>query len=1329
MPKNTLFLLLACLLYISSSAGASSSSLLPSLFSSGYRWHDVEGMNNQNIRNAVFDEWGTLWIATTNGLATFDGLTLTPISQSDGNAPMGEIRAIHWVNSDAGYAIGLRGIWYFSDGKWQPISDDLTLFPSKYTHQILHPQQASDGSVWFSAEREVVRLSGRQIQRFAINHSRLTNLLVDNSDRIWLAEEQTGSVIRYRYQNGVLQETKQWPELFPTDHTKSIPGISQFVTTPGGDIWLINSLSNSAPLRLSATSKEWQAITLPQVVGRNINFSLLALSEQELLMTSGSEILYSTDGGDTWDRVDPSLHTTSYSMYGNLLRLSADNRLLIIEPTIGVQMYSLPVDQPVHYANKLFQCEDAKGRLHFIGRDNSVWVNTPASEQWNRILPKESGIERPLNVMCATNGTLWVSGSTNNTAAISYRENGEWHPHSFPDFGESIHYQSPREDHQGRFYFGNNYYSSQTFPDARNLIRFTRINGRYVHEYLPISYPKVSRIIPLHDGSLVLGGLQLRHLSALGIKDFPIPSTQNTTWTDDVLKVGDDHFWVARWGGGINIYDQGNWREIDTYNLLGTKKIANLISLNSGEILALTDKGLAQYRHNEWQNLTALNVHGESRATSLHHSSDGSIWVGHFDRKWWAIGGQLDTGDDFHTTRIWPDNDAPQTRLMPIENKNDAAGPLLVEWKGMDLWSQTLSNQLEFSYRLNREPWSPFSTDNSTILRGLQEGEYLLEVRARDGHGNIDSTPASANFEVVPPFYQTRWFTLLMILTPLLIACLFSLLLMQRLQTSRKIAKARMRFLTNISHEIRTPLTLIMGPLEKQVKLAAENSTTHKDLTLALNNANRLYELVEQLLDYRRVRHGKHLIKPQRKDLVAFLKMLIAHFEHLAASRHQRIRLVCNLDQYYCFFDPDTFSKILDNLLINALKYSDEGTEVKVITYLPVVTQSMSQLNPPRIVVEDQGMGIPAENLEQIFDPFYSGNKKLSTNLSSFGVGLALVKELVELHEGKISVISPTGKKNNKPIGTRFELVFSGLMPADSESKMDVFDLTAIQNPDHAETENGESDSTDETLVLLVDDQPELNDFIAAELAGYFNVITAFNGDEGYQLAVQHVPDVVISDVLMPGGIDGLELCSRLKDNPATSHIPVILQTSLASRENQQEGLAMGAIDYLTKPVSIPLLINKINNYLDHRRKLASVVSGGLAHPQPKKKVIEKLPQTKSHLEPSEQKFIDKFQYLVEEKYQDAYFTAESIANEIGMSRSAFYRKFKAIADQSPAEYIKNFRLQKAIVLLSEPDCVINHIAEKIGYTELSPFYRAFKKKYGCTPAEYRKTHLQTESA
>lgn len=525
-----------------------------------------------------------------------------------------------------------------------------------------------------------------------------------------------------------------------------------------------------------------------------------------------------------------------------------------------------------------------------------------------------------------------------------------------------------------------------------------------------------------------------------------------------------------------------------------------------------------------------------------------------------------------------------------------------------------------------------------------------------------------------------------------------------------RLNKAQSRFFNSLSHEFRTPLTLLFGHLEELAEAEYPEKTLAKVMAGMRISSKQLLELVNQLMDTAKLESGQYKLRVAKRNIQEEINNIFHSFKVLADRKGLDFRLDIAEDvQQACWFDHDILQKVLNNLLSNALKFTNEGVvALKVFEDQTTDKGLVLQLT-------DTGIGIAPKDMDRIFDRFYQAERELSAHKQGTGIGLSLVRQLIELHKGKIEVTSENGK------GSTFRVVLPvvGSAFADSEkiaeahlvestadrwsfTRRDVFQVEAI-------AEAGSSPRKDAPLILVVEDDPGIRSMIGRQLSGDYQVMKAKDGQEGLAMAIAEIPDLIVSDVIMPG-LNGFQLCHAIKNDARTSHIPVVLLTALSEKEKKLEGLSQGADAYVSKPFSREELTLTIFNLLAHREKLRRCFLKEYS-----------LEHFSAKLNPIDQDFLEKINATIAEKLSDSQLGVDYLTRAVGISRTQLFRKLKSLTGMSASEYIRDYRLRKAYHLLHEEDLTISEVIHATGFNSRSYFYDSFKKKFGTVPSQLRK--------
>ncbi len=525
----------------------------------------------------------------------------------------------------------------------------------------------------------------------------------------------------------------------------------------------------------------------------------------------------------------------------------------------------------------------------------------------------------------------------------------------------------------------------------------------------------------------------------------------------------------------------------------------------------------------------------------------------------------------------------------------------------------------------------------------------------------------------------------------------------------RELDQMKSRFFANISHEFRTPLTLILGTARQALDLAS-NKNIQSKMMMQMKSGKRLLDLVNELLDLSRVDAGEMQLRAIQSDILPLVRNVCHSFEHHAQHNQIEFAFQSDLHEAMLWFDPGKMEKVVFNLVANAIKFTPAGGQVDVLVLKDEFL---------KIRVTDTGQGISEEHLPHVFDRFYQASEGYAKERGS-GIGLALACELVKLHHGEITVESEPGKGSvftvRLPLGSE-HLKKEDLTPT-PQSHLPLIRGTEGTLEEHnrlkektysQKRKESEDIPNNLPLLLIIEDNKDMRNHMCEILTDNYQRLEADNGQSGFDLAVERIPDLVISDVMMPV-MDGYQLCEKLKTDERTSHIPVVLLTARSDHRSKIEGLTLGADDYLTKPFEPSELIVRVNNLIDQRRKLRERFSKEITAPLSEIAVM-----------PADEHFLCRARKIVQSRLNDPDVDVEWFSREMGFSRSQMHRKMTAVTGKSPSEFITRIRLEHAVQMLENRTGSISEIAYQVGFNSPSYFRKCFKENYGVTPSEYQK--------
>lgn len=825
------------------------------------------------------------------------------------------------------------------------------------------------------------------------------------------------------------------------------------------------------------------------------------------------------------------------------------------------------------------------------------------------------------------------------------------------------------------------------------------------------------------------------------------PNLNTDNWrVTQLLEDSRGLIWVAT-GWGLNVIDRDHDRLTYVADEQGTQLYSSVFGLaedNGGTIWVSEERAFSNLKVNYDEHT------GEMKFSNRYYDSRDGLMDGDFNQRSFAklpdgeiLVGGLEGINRFRPAEMAYNVSRPKvifTDILvdnnPVHPGDTVKGRVLIDDRlsdGITLPpgshdlniffasdNYALPEKTKYIYRLEgyTDEWRTLSEgQHSVAYTNLSPGRYRLLVRAVNSDGYESEIPAILPINVLPPFWASWW----AIAFYVVLACAviwFAFRFLSRREKRRlqkesdeenrkkqeELNQMKFRFFTNISHDLRTPLSLIVSPLDEMLKEDVEPRQKHR-LELMKNNATKLLTLVNQLLDFRKAEMAGLQLSAKEGDIVEFSRIVCQAFENMADRKNIQLTFHANRNAIRMHFDPDKLEKIYMNLLGNAFKFTQTGGEVDVSVELPT-----PDADKVVVRVADTGPGIADKDKEHIFDRFFQADDHGNAHEHiGTGIGLSLVNDYVRLHKGSIKV------EDNKPRGCifTFELPLRQKVVGILEEKYtgmtpEGYNITASaaaaagdwEDPVQSEYSSGRK------KILVVDDNHDMREMLKFELSDDFDVRTASDGERALADVKRHKPDIVLTDLMMPG-IDGIELCRVLRSDPATVAIPLIIITAKHDLGVKIEGLTLGADDYITKPFNMDVLRLRIKKFIDLAEKGATRT---LIDPEP----------TEIKITPLDEKLMEKAMDYVSENIDNADFTVEQLSDYLGMSRVRLYKKIKQITGKTPIEFIRIIRLKRAAQMLRESQLNVSEVAYRSGFNSPKLFSKYFKEEFGILPSLYQ---------
>jgi len=1167
------------------------------------------------------------------------------------------------------------------------------------------------------------------------------DLLIDDSDIWWFAT--SGGI--YKYQSEKLEIAFQ----FSTDiHAITWYDKQNIVVAKQDGIWLLNTKSlETKCIFKNTTSFVFDFFTV--FVDKNQNKLWLAsrsnglflydfdsqtcsrvlesvLPNQPILTiepNSESTLLIGYDGQGIWELDRRSIKVRNvykenlddtYSLRGNgVYDLYCDKNSCVWICTYsgGLSFFdqaSPSFDRINHQTNNVNSLvnndvnsivEDHRGKLWFA-TNNGISCWNPNLNQWKSFYNDQSNQAQVFLTLCEDNkGRIWagtyssgvyvLDGNTGKELA-HYSKNGNESPLE-NDFILDIY-----NDREGDIWIGSLGGSVVCYDVNENKFR------KYSKEF-------IGCFSELDGNKILLGCSTL--LSVMDKQTGEVKRLVDGLLVHDLQVKGDD-VWICTGGSGLVRYNlkSGETERFTTEIGLPSNFINGII--DTGDYLWLgTENGLCRFDPKDKSVVTYSSINWLSRV-SFNNGSHVKL-----------RNGQLAWGNNNGAIIFAPElinespkkgkiffqdltisgrsiRDIPSFKLKsPIDSLKEVNLNYSQNTINLELIAVGQSSGTKFSWKMDGfdQDWRSPTGNSAITYTNLPSGHFTLKIKLHDSSLTNVLSERSIDINVVPPFWRTVWFIILVIIVVSAIAVLYFLFYINRLK--QKHTEEKVRFFTNTAHDIRTSLTLIKAPVEELSKEPNLSDPGKYYLRLAIEQARRLSSVVTQLMDFQKVDIGKEQLALSRIDIVGLVSSRLLMLDSFAKSN--RIDLVFNSDResYITAVDESKMEKIVDNLISNAVKYSHGDNHVQI--------NLKCDDKKWMLQVKDHGIGISAEAQRQLFKEFYRGENAINSKVVGSGIGLLLVQNYVTMHGGDISCIS------QENVGSTFQVVIpyrelsketNAVNPIlKSESTFPKELDIALQTPEMEEN----SDKKD-LSILIVEDNDDLRNFISTALCSEFNVSTAEDGVKAWEIVQKQIPNMVVSDVMMPN-MDGFELCELIKSNYKTSHVPVILLTALSEKAEQLLGLGLGADDYLTKPFDMSILIQRIKTIIRNREvvreKVFKLLNGNTA-------------ETTILDNKLNDNFLKKILEVAQANISNSEFSKDEFASSVNMSSSLLYKKTKSLTGLSPTDFIKTIRLEHALELLQSRKYTVTEVSELCGFASVGYFSTVFRKHFGKSPTE-----------
>lgn len=1291
----------------------------------------TDGLSNNQVHCIFQEKTGWMWFGTSQGLNRYDGYHFTIFKNDvDGRGPLkGElVRCIFeddanniWVGTERG---GLnrydRDLETFTHFLFAKEAMD-TIF------SVNHIAQDSEGKIWIATNLGPAWLDeNKKLQLLEIPEMKglkstvILRIFLDKRNNLWMGTHS--GLFFYDHQAKsfkqiVLPDTRHPNDeihslCFDTDNILWVGTYSSGVYTVNTNSHLIKKLTPWPEFERSETvraiTEDHQGIIWFGTRGGliaydkvNQNYAIFLRDEDESLSLSLNSVLslFVDSKGDLWvgTRGGISYRDKDKQAFTHLRASKNDTRFL---------------------NNAEVYCFYINGNDLLIGTESGgVNIYDVHSHRFRYITTADGLLSNCIKSIIRVGNEIWIGTFQGGISILDAQNYKVKHTYrNIPEDNSSLidnRVWSIISDHKDRIWIGTNKGLQLFDPQSRSFkLVDTSLNGK-----------ACNWIFEDKDGDLWIGGDdELLIFNPDTKKSFYHKET-----TRGILLTKDNKYWVGTRGHGIALYDKqkGVQRYVSEADGLCNNTVQTIMREDSVHIWISTMNGLSRYNEKTGE-FISFDVQDGLQDNQFNYSAaiitpdkrlvyGGLNGVNIFNpkevRKNFFIPPVVFTGFKvFNQPLVIGSSMKKSINLSPKIELTYKQNVFSIDFAALS-YANTKKNKYMYIMEGFDKEWISSGTINTATYTNLDPGKYVFKVKGSNSDGLWNEDVHSIEIVIQPPFWKTLWFIILLLVLVLLAFIYFGNFYLKKVRLKNELVfektKARklheiesmkLRFFTNISHEIRTPLTLILGPLNQVLETAKMDDESKGKLKLVRRNADQLLKLINQILDFRKLESGKYKISYTKADLLYFVNSIVESFQGMAAEKKIDLVFATELSHFFTWFDSDKMQKILNNLLSNALKFTGEKGRVEVSFDVVnnLATEGKGDSAHYFISVKDSGKGISEKNLKGIFERFFQGNNSAETTGS--GIGLSITREFIKMMDGDIDVESKEG--HGSTFCVRLPVLSDADISDEGAQQINVDDSSeeSIQNGVGGENKK---------IILITEDNADVREYVASHFRGDCRVLEAENGKEAYELAVKYIPDIIISDLLMPV-MNGSAFCKKIKKDERTSHIPFILLTAVTSKESEKEAFMAGADDYITKPFDIQILRMKVDNLISLRDTLKEKYKNDML-----------LQPSNVTLVSPDEKFLKKAVDTVEKYMSDPDLDIEKFASEVGVSRMQLYRKLEALTNMTVKEFIRDIRIKRAAQLLEQNKASVSEIVYQVGFRDLAYFRKCFREQYGTSPSEY----------
>lgn len=1312
-----------------------------------------KGLSNNYVVSIAQDKQGFLWFATEEGLNKFDGtrfitylknedLTRQGITGNELNCLLDDPQdSILWIGTQRA---GLNAYDYVNNTFLCYRHDDENP-ESLITDDVTKIVAATDGNLWITTYWRGVDYFDKKAGKFIHYNTQTVPGLA--SDNIWsVVDGGDGKLYMGHVHHGFsvlsLKDKKVKNFMYDPEDPVSLPGngVTCIYKDLSGNIWLGTDrglalfnpeAENFIHFHHSEDGVPHTVFDIRQFDGNKLwiamefgGIAILDLTQRMFLSPDQVRFQYIKEGDDEYSLSNSTVRCLFQDSFKNVwagMWGGGINFLSHESSYFNVYSYS-----PIQHSGSSLNNKTASSVC--VARDGKLWIGTDGGginvfDKGKRVAvyKEETGDLTDNSIqaaLCDSEGNLWFGSFMGGV--------------DFYDVKKKSFHQIFPKDKTGEDVRALYEDAEYVWIGTSNGIYKVRLHDKGIADHYTVENNLVRCISKDNLNRLWIGtfggGLGVFDEHFQCVKLFNVTSLFPSNTINTVYMDSQNRMWIGTGEGLVCFPSSQSW-DYKVYRSeegLSNVHIRAITEDNHGNIWVSTNKGISCYiavknsfyNYGRWDGVPIVGF----MSGSVTHDYDGNIYFG-------SLNGLC----RFNPEMVLAKREAPSAIMtglrifVPISERKSEEK--MIELHGcpavrlsymqnnfsvtFNIQNYALADQVEYAYMLKglENSWYTVTDPNNVTFRNIPPGNYCFQVKTRIRNQEWADEIASLDIRIDLPVWLTWWAKLFYILSGVSVLYFILHAYKKKLdmeslyelekknhEQEQELNNERLRFYTNITHELRTPLTLILGPLEDMQKSNSLSGKDSQKISVIHQSAIRLLNLINQILEFRKTETQNKKLCVSRDNLAALVHEIGLKYKELNRKPEIDFCLEIEQEDMSLFFDKEVVTIILDNLISNAIKYTEKGT---ITLGLHQVVRN--NIHHTEISVSDTGFGIAPDALPHIFDRYYQEGSEHQA--SGTGIGLALVKNLVVLHEGEIRVESSLNVGSTFYVSLLTDNTYPHVLHADSTEK-------TSDEKDEKE-ENIEPVHSGKRILLIVEDNRDICDYIVESFSDDFEVRTAANGEQGLEQALGCIPDIIVSDIMMPV-MNGIVMCRKLKEDLRTSHIPIILLTAKDSLQDKEEGYQVGADSYLTKPFSATLLHSRIHNLLESRKLLAERFNTNSI-------LIDKRAAVTESMNKLDNEFLEKINKLIEDRLSSEKIDIGYLSDAMCMSNSTLYRKMKALTGLSTNEYIRKIKMQYAERLLLEGKYNISEVAFKVGINSTVYFRQCFKDEFGMAPSDYLK--------